>query len=63
MLERQRESIAAAKAAGKFKGRKPTARNKAGEIRKLAREGLGKIEIAQRLGISERSVYRVLAAA
>jgi len=63
MLERQREGIAAAKAAGKFKGRKPTARAKSAEIRKLASEGVGKIEIAQRLGISERSVYRILAAA
>ena len=44
-------------------GRKPTARAKSGEIRKLASEGVGKVEIAQRLGISESSVYRVLAAA
>jgi DNA-binding CsgD family transcriptional regulator len=34
-----------------------------GEIRKLASAGVGKVEIARRLGISERSVYRVLAAA
>jgi DNA invertase Pin-like site-specific DNA recombinase len=61
MLERQRDGIAAAKAAGKFKGRKPTARAKADEIRKLASEGIGKVEIARRLGVSERSVYRVLA--
>jgi len=61
MLERQRDGIAAAKAAGKFKGRKPTARAKAGEIRKLASEGVGKVEIARRLGVSERSVYRILA--
>jgi hypothetical protein len=47
--------IAAAKAAGKFKGRKPTARAKAGEIRKLASERVGKVEIARRLaGVSER---------
>jgi DNA invertase Pin-like site-specific DNA recombinase len=63
MLERQREGIAAAKAAGKFKGRKPTARAKADQVRALAAEGRTRAEIAQRLGVSERSVYRVLAAA
>src|SRR4051794_28398291 len=31
MLERQREGIAKAKAEGKYKGRKPTARNQTGE--------------------------------
>jgi hypothetical protein len=29
---------------------------------KLAGEGLGKAEIARRLGVGERSVYRMLAA-
>jgi DNA invertase Pin-like site-specific DNA recombinase len=61
MLERQREGIAAAKADGRYKGRKPTARAKTGEIQKMAADGLGKSEIARRLGIGERSVYRVLA--
>jgi DNA invertase Pin-like site-specific DNA recombinase len=60
MLERQREGIAAAKAEGKYKGRAPTARAKAAEIRKLATEGVGKAEIARRLGVGERSVYRML---
>jgi DNA invertase Pin-like site-specific DNA recombinase len=62
MLERQREGIAAAKAAGRYKGRAPTARNKTTEIRKLAAQGVGKAEIARRLGVGERSVYRMLAA-
>jgi len=57
----QREGIAAAKADGRYKGRKPTARAKTGEIQKMAADGLGKSEIARRLGIGERSVYRVLA--
>jgi DNA invertase Pin-like site-specific DNA recombinase len=35
MIERQREGIAAAKAEGKYRGRAPTARRKAVEIRKL----------------------------
>ena len=60
MIERQREGIAAAKADGKYKGRAPTARRKADEIRKLAAEGIGKAEIARRLGVGERSIYRML---
>ena len=62
MLERQREGIARAKAEGKYKGPKPTARAKAGEIRKLAAEGVSKVEIARRLGMHRASVYRALAA-
>jgi DNA invertase Pin-like site-specific DNA recombinase len=61
MLERQRERIATAKAEGKYKGRAPTARAKAGDIQSLAAQGLGKAEIARRLGVGERSVYRMLA--
>ena len=59
MLERQREGIAKAKALGKYKGRKPTAREKATEIRQLVSEGVSKRETAKRLGVSERSVYRM----
>jgi DNA-directed RNA polymerase specialized sigma24 family protein len=33
----------------------------ANEIRKLAIDGLNKVEIAQRLGVSEHRVYRALA--
>ena len=62
MLERQREGIAAAKAAGKYKGRKPTARAQAADVRRLAGEGVSKVEIARQLKIGERSVYRILAA-
>src|SRR5262249_15989250 len=39
MLERQREGIARAKAQGKYKGRKPTARAKAQDALRLFREG------------------------
>lgn len=60
MLERQREGIAAAKDAGKYRGRKPTARAKSSEVRKLVAEGASKAEIARRLGIGEASVYRIL---
>ena len=41
MLERQREGIAKAKAEGKYRGRAPTARAKASEIRRLHGEGIG----------------------
>lgn len=61
MLERQREGIAKAKAAGKYKGRKPTAQAKASEVRKLSAEGLGATAIAKEVGIGRASVYRILA--
>src|SRR5919205_3558794 len=40
MLERQREGIAKAKGEGRYKGRKPTARAKADEVKALAGQGL-----------------------
>lgn len=61
MLERQKEGIAAAKAKGRYKGRKPTAMAKADEVRQLASEGVARTEIAKRLGIGRTSVYRCLA--
>jgi DNA invertase Pin-like site-specific DNA recombinase len=60
MLERQREGIAKAKAAGKYKGRKPTVRGKALEIKALHSEGLSMGQIAKRLSISKGSVHRAL---
>ena len=62
MLERQREGIAKAKAEGKYKGRKPTARARAAEIATLKADGVRPVDIARRLGIGRASVYRVLAA-
>ena len=38
MLERQREGIAKAKAEGKYKGRKPAARAKGSEVKRLRLE-------------------------
>ena len=61
MLERQREGIAKAAAEGKYKGRAPTARAKADDVRRLAREGLTREAIAKQLGIGIASVYRILA--
>ena len=60
MLERQREGIAKAKAEGKYKGRKPTVRAKADEIRKLKAEGMGATKIAKTLSVGRASVYRIL---
>src|SRR5580700_3044326 len=60
MLERQREGVARAKAEGKYKGRKPTARARAGEVKALKAEGVRPVDIARRLGIGRASVYRVL---
>ena len=62
MLERQREGIAKAKAAGKYKGRAPTAQAKADDVHRLHDEGVGATQIAKDLGIGRASVYRILAA-
>lgn len=62
MLERQREGIAKAKADGKYKGRKPTARLQSDKVHRLQADGVGAAEIARRLGIGRASVYRVLSA-
>jgi DNA invertase Pin-like site-specific DNA recombinase len=60
MKERQREGIADAKAAGKYKGRKPTARARAAEAVGLFRQGKCVSEVAKALGIGRASVYRAL---
>lgn len=60
MLERQRAGIAKARAEGKYRGRAPTARAKANEVRKLKAEGKSIPEIIQATGVSRASVYRAL---
>jgi DNA invertase Pin-like site-specific DNA recombinase len=62
MLERQREGIAKAKAEGKYRGRKPSARSKSAELASLLATGISKRNAAKQLGISERSLYRTIAA-
>jgi DNA invertase Pin-like site-specific DNA recombinase len=63
MLERQREGIAKAKSAGKYKGRKPIAPERQQHVLRLAAERATKKNIARQLGIGEATVYRILAVA
>lgn len=58
--ERQAEGIAKAKLKGVYKGRKPTAQEKADDVLRLAEEGLKRQEIADQLEIGIASVYRIL---
>jgi Helix-turn-helix domain of resolvase len=52
------EGIAKVKAAGVYKGRKPSI--DAARVREMKANGLGPTEIAKALGIGRASVYRVL---
>lgn len=63
MLERQREGVAKAKAEGKYKGRKPTARAKTEMVLLAKKQGLPPTQIIRDLGISKTSYYRILEAA
>ena len=56
--ERQMEGIAKAKAAGVYKGRKPSVDRE--EVRRLHRDGIRPTAIAKKLGIGRASVYRHL---
>jgi DNA invertase Pin-like site-specific DNA recombinase len=56
--ERQMEGIAKAKAAGVYKGRKPTV--PVDEVRRLKAEGVRPADIARQLKIGRGSVYRAL---
>lgn len=60
--ERQSAGIAKAKQAGRYKGRKPTAMQKADRVLALIDEGLTRQKIADELGIGVASVYRILKA-
>ena len=63
MLERQRAGIAAAKAAGKYRGRAPTARVKTAEVLRLKAQAKTVAQIAAETGISRASVYSAFAEA
>ena len=60
MLERQREGVAKAKAEGKYRGRKPTARAKSGEVIAKFKADQRPTDIAKSIGIGRASVYRIL---
>jgi DNA invertase Pin-like site-specific DNA recombinase len=60
MLERQREGVAKAKAEGKYKGRKPTARAKSGDVIAKFKADQRPADIAKSIGIGRASVYRIL---
>ena len=61
MLERQKEGIAKAKREGKYTGRKPTAMAKRDAVMALVKTGMPKTKVAEQVGISEASLYRILA--
>jgi DNA invertase Pin-like site-specific DNA recombinase len=57
MLERQREGIAKAKAAGKYKGRPPSIDR--AKVRELLTR-MGPAEVAKTLGVARSSIYRMM---
>jgi DNA invertase Pin-like site-specific DNA recombinase len=61
MLERQKDGVQAAKAAGKYHGRQPTARAKSAQILQLLAQGKTRKEVAETVGVGVASVYRVIA--
>lgn len=61
ILERQREGIAIAKAAGKYKGRKPLADASLAErAREMLQTVRSKSEVAKALGVSRTTLYKAL---
>jgi DNA invertase Pin-like site-specific DNA recombinase len=56
--ERQMEGISKAKAAGVYKGRRPSV--DAAKVAQLKAEGRGPSQIARKLGIGRASFYRAL---
>ncbi|WP_282078024.1 recombinase family protein [Epibacterium ulvae] len=60
MLERQREGIAKAKTAGKYRGRAPLPAEKIERARSLKSQGVKVADIAQQLSLGRSTLYRVL---
>jgi DNA invertase Pin-like site-specific DNA recombinase len=58
--ERQVEGIARAKAAGRYKGRKPLGATRIAEIRRMRADGLQPAAIARQLRVGRTSVYKYL---
>lgn len=59
MLERQRDGIIRAQAAGRYKGRVPSARNQTPAVRQLLSTGAKPAEVAALMGMGVASVYRI----
>lgn len=60
MLERQREGITSAKAAGRYKGRVPTAQRQAEKIIALKAQGYTVPQIVRETGVGRSSVFNIL---
>lgn len=61
ILERQREGIAIAKAAGKYKGRKAKlGADRADELRKRAASGESRTSLAKEYGLSRETLYQYI---
>jgi DNA invertase Pin-like site-specific DNA recombinase len=61
LLERQREGIAKAKAAGKYKGRSKSLTNEqVKQLREDANLGIPKTKLAKKYGIGRTSIYKYL---
>jgi DNA invertase Pin-like site-specific DNA recombinase len=59
--ERQREGIAAARARGAYRGRRPSlSSDQVAEIKQLASTGVPKAELARRFNISRETIYQAL---
>jgi len=59
-LEHRQEGVTKAKAEGRYKGRKPTARAKSKDVLRLKDKGAGATEISRTLDIGRASVYRII---
>lgn len=63
ILERQKQGIAIAKAAGKYRGGRPKlSAEKAEELRARVGQGVAKAKVAREFGISRETLYTYLAA-
>ena len=60
MLERQREGINAAKAEGKYKGRKPVGKEKLQAVQQLVADGLSINKAVDEVGIARRTYYKAM---
>ena len=63
ILERQREGIAIAKAAGKYKGRKPAFKpDVIAELQRRARDGETKAQLAREYNVSRETIHQYIRA-